>query len=361
MNLMVINHGAIGDTIYLVPALEILRTEYDVIGMLGRNKGLMALENSGLVDYYIVAPRAPQIPKNASSRLRKQLTEKHLAKKRLVLTEHAKKVTYQHKCDTSGTGNKVGTIVGRYVFHLGSDDYSRPQEWKIERNRGVNYFDAMSSLLKVYDENEDLVRDGVPEAVGKRPSVNFTRKESYWVKQFRSDLGIPEEAFLIGWQFGGSVVNKWYPYFKEVIQDAILPNHPDVYVLGLGDLKNNLQTKHIRRFVNVGDTLSFREVWVAMSTFDLLVSPDTGMFCASQVYETLPKILLPSMIDGSQVCFGDDSIILSPTTRCHPCFNLGNYCEVRRGNRKRYGTMCITSIKPKRVIRAIEEVIANAV
>jgi ADP-heptose:LPS heptosyltransferase len=344
MNLMIRNYGALGDTVWLIPALNVLRREYDRIGMIGRENIKMVLAGSGLVDQFIVPPK----------QFKKVRTEAEQFVYRKWLAANVG-VPYHHRTETDGL------IPGRYVFHRSDKNYDQSILWKRDRNAGINYFDETSKGLKVYDESDNLVRDGVPEAVGKRPYVKFTKPEKKWLFGFRRDMGIPEDAFLLGWQFSSASSTKWYPYFKEVIQDSILANHPDVWVVGTGDIENLLETRHIERFINLGDTLSFRETWLLVFGFDCFVSPDTGIFNASQAFKHVPKILLATPTDGTQVCCGDETMIIRPTCRCYPCFSVVGKCHMRIGNRKRYGSLCMSSIKPKRVIQAIEEVIANAV
>lgn len=332
-NLMITSSGALGDTLYSVPGLNLLRPLFDNIYQSGRKFAPLALENTGLVDKFIVKPEEFKGWDYAfrESWLQFQVNELGL------------------EWDVFVNLHKV--IAGRLMFHKNDPQFNIPQHCKVCRNKGRNYFDEITLRFQ-----ENLGID-MSEALGKRPITKHTHEEKGWLRDFRYIYEIPQDAFLLGWQFTGSARYKWYPYFKQVIQESIMQRFPEVYLIGLGDLEGLIKWDrmyHHGRFVNLRDTVSFRQALILTSELDLLVSPETGIYVGAQAYEQTPKILLATHTDGTHITCGDESVILESTSECAPCYNLLHSCNI---DPESNSPRCISSIKPLRLIKAIREVI----
>lgn len=325
--LMIIDDGAYGDQGFKIPALMALRNHYDQIWVSGFSWAREALEGTGWVDGFVIKPDdfVNWKPKDQRSFL----------------------IDATRGVNVVDSMNARGCIAGRLCFHVGKDYKA---DWSLEKKRalniGKNYFDEMS------------IHFGVPEAVGARPSTAISQNERRMLAEFRSDYDIPENAFLLGWQFTGSSLYKWYPFFKEVIQENIMRRFPHVYVVGMGDLGSHLHwsaDKHDGRFINLYDLYSFREAYLLTSIFDCLVTPDTGIAVFSQCFPDTQKILLSTIIGGHYVC-GDDTTVIQSTAECSPCYNLAVDCKHDGDNPWMY---CMGKIRPKKIVAAIEKVIEH--
>lgn len=319
--LMITNEGALGDTGFVVPALNVLRERYDKIYMLGK-ACIKALANTGLVDLFITRPDGYD-----------DWTD---VQKRAWLTLDTPDFDVGMNCS--------GVVPGKYMFHAEDPKFDRPQWWKMENAKGISYYDATSRKL------------GVPEAIGERPTTPHREDEKDWLAGFRRFHNIPEDAFLLGWQFTGSSVIKWYPHFDEVIQYNIMEKYPNVYVVGMGDLEGKLKWNylgHRGRFINLADTVTFRQAYILTSIMDLLVGPETGVMVFAQGYPKTPKIVLATHTHGSEWTFPETQIIASEA-ECSPCFNIVADCEHEEGE---LWVKCMGAISPERVIGAIEGII----
>lgn len=324
--LMIQDDGAYGDQGFKLPALRVLRSTFEDIWVSGDYRAKEALEGTGLVDHFVVKP--------------KDFGTWDIAEKRRFLLDAVGNLEFHHNLQTHSC------IPGRLCFHKGADpNADRPLEWKREINKDKNYFDEMSLHLQI------------PEAVGVRPATLISSREQQWLAEFRADYGIPDDAFLLGWQFTGSTIPKWYPFFDKVIQHSIMANHPEVYVVGLGDLKAKFRwpkEKHGGRFINLYDLVSFREAYLLTSIMDCFVTPNTGVFIFSQCFPRTPKILLSTLVAGYHCCCGDETTVIQSEAACSPCYNIILDCEHDGDNP---WLKCMGKIAPSRVITAIERTI----
>ena len=321
--------------------------------MCGRPQCKAALENTGLVDKFIIKPE--------------ELYDWTDDEKREWFAYQVKDLQFEHFCRCRP---------GRFMWHPTEDAFYWPSHYKVAYNKGISYFDALAESLKVvatrniqwprregdtiqwFTKSESYcVRNGVPEAFGKRPVTRMTHKERSWLRDFRYIHNIPKDAFLLGWQFTGSSQVKWYPYFREVIQYAIMTQYPNVHVIGLGDMKeliNWTEEHHGGRFINLRGSVSFRQAYLLTSILDLLVSPETGIYVFAQAYPQTPKILLATHTNGTHISLGSESVILAAQCDCAPCYNIFATCDT---DPETGASKCMASIKPEVVIKAIEEVI----
>lgn len=334
-NLMIAHGGALGDNGFTIPALMELRKKYDEIYLSCTQHAVTALKDTGLIDRFIV--RHPDMDEATDEQ------------KRNWLLHMVSDIDFQDKL------NFYGALPGCYVFHKDDPKFSSSLKWKRENAHGVSFFDVFSE------------RAGTLEAVGKRPEIFPTHKERSWLRDFRNIYDIPEDAFLLGWQFTGSAKIKWYPFFDTVIQKGIMRKYPQVYVIGLGDLGNKLtwdRRFHGGRFINLGDSVSFRQACILTSIFDCLVAPETGIMVFAQAWAHVPKIMLSTHTYGYHITFDSsidnptsETVIIQSEARCSPCYNIVFDCEHDGDNP---WTLCMGKIPPEKVIAAIENVILNA-
>lgn len=330
-NLMINYGGAIGDSIWSIPALIALRKHFDEIYLCCRKWGFAALGGTGLIDKFIVKPDEFRKWSEDYKRQWLEYQAQGMEWDVLVVLHHV--------------------IPGRLVFHPNSPRFKMGRSWKRAINRGRNHFDEITLWCS------EILGINLSEALGQRPITRHTHKENVWLRDFRYMYNIPKSAFLLGWQFAGSARCKWYPYFQQVIQESIMQKYPEVYLIGLGDMDSLLEWDeecHHGRFVNLQSSISFRQAYVLTSILDLLVSPDTGIYSAAQAYEYTPKILLPSITSGKEITCGSESVILTPDCECHPCYEIGADCEI---DPESNSPLCMANIKPRRLISAIEDVI----
>lgn len=322
--------------------------------MVCRPQGEAALENTGLVDQFFVKPKAYYD---------NVWTDEE---KSGWLIWQTRNVEFDHYCRCrpslfmwhKGDNEKLDKVWAEKPEETPEwKQYKTPVEFKRARNKGKSYFDELARSLKVMAKGQECVRDGVPEAFGERPVTKITHQERSWLRDFRYIYNIPKDAFLLGWQFTASSEIKYYPYFPEVMQYHIMPKYPNLYVVGLGDLEKQIQWPekcHGGRFVNLGRSVTFRQAYLLTSILDLLVSPETGIYVFAQAYSNVPKILLASHTDGTHITIGAESKILAAECDCAPCYSVLASCDT---DEETGASKCMASIKPDRVIAAIEEVI----
>jgi len=325
-NLMVTHGGALGDNGFTIPALTELRKIYDEIYLSCKEQACKALKDTGLIDRFIV--HEPDMACAPWEERRNWL------------------IHVTRDIDFHARLNFNGVIPGRYMFHKGDPRFHLSSEWKRENAEGVSFFDAFSR------------RAGTPKALGMRPGISMSIKERRWLQEFRHVHNIPEDAFLLGWQFTGSAKIKWYPFFDIVIQKGIMHRYPQVYVVGLGDLRNKLKWDrkyHGGRFINPGSTISFRQACILTSIFDCLVAPETGIMVFAQAWAHVPKILLATHTYGYHIAF-PETVVIQSEAECSPCYNIVFDCE-HEGNNP--WSLCMGRIPPEKVIAGIEDIVDN--
>jgi hypothetical protein len=323
MNIVIVDNGALGDQCFKNPAMRVLRPHVDQLWVTSKyGFAEEAMLNTGLADGVITKP-------DGFSEWPEYEQQKFM-------------ISASNNIDFDVVLKTQRCIPGRLNFHKGYDKQAdKPVEWRREINAGKNYFDEMSNWLDV------------PAAVGVRPATNATSQELNFLNAFRSDYGIPADAFLLGWQLQGSCGAKRTPQFVEVVR-AILEKYPFVYLVCMGDLDAELRSVNVHpRITNMYELLSFREAYLLTSKFDCFVSPNTGVFIWSQCFPKVPKILLSCLIDGHHCCY-EETTVLQSTAECSPCYNILSMCKQDNGNDWFY---CAGKIKAKRVIAAIEEVL----
>jgi len=316
---MVKHDGAIGDCGYTIPALNALKEAYQYIYQSCTNRGLTALQDTGLIDKFIVKPKGFREWKEWEQRA-------------WLVSETA-------EIDFDRVINFHGVVPGKYLFHLKDRQSQQSQADKIANAKGINFFDEMSR------------RAETPEAIGQRPITRHLHHERIWLRNFRLSYGIPDNAYIIGWHFAGSGPIKWYPHFDKVMQKGIMRMYDDVYVVALGDTEGKMDWDskyHHGRYINFRGT--FRQAYILTSIMDLLIAPETSVYVFAQAYTT-PKILLATHTDGTHITCGTETIILYPECDCAPCYNIVWDCTKHPDGDY---PLCIGSIRPETIIKAIE-------
>jgi hypothetical protein len=352
---MISHGGALGDNGFTIPALTALRKRYDEMYLYCTRSGVTALKDTGLIDRFITD--------------RPGMADASKADRREWLLHATRDIDFQARL------NFNGVVPGRYMFHASDPKFHNSVEWKRANAEGVNFFDAFSE--RAYRQG-CLSNRAFSEAIGKRPTIHLTHRELSWLQGFRHTHNIPEDAFLLGWQFTGSSKIKWYPFFDLVVQKGIMRKYPQVYVVGLGDLENKMiwdRKGHQGRYVNLGKSISFRQACILTSILDCLVAPETGVMVFAQAWEHVPKILLATHTYGYHIVRQGDTgtrgqgekgkkrfapslspavpsetVIIQSEAKCSPCYNIVFDCEHDGDNP---WTLCMGKIPPEKVITAI--------
>lgn len=339
-NLMITHGGALGDNGFTIPVLTELRKRYNKIYLFSKKQAVTALKDTGLIDKFIIYH--PDMDKATNEQ------------KRNWLQYMVRDIDFQ------STLNFNGVIPGRYMFHKDDPKFLLSVDWKRRNTENVSFFDAFSNHV-FYLKPDDI---DLSDVKGKRPKICLTYAEQSWLRNFRYIHNIPKEAFLLGWQFTGSAKIKWYPFFDIVIQRGIMRKYPQVYVVGLGDLDNILiwdRKYHGGRFINLGNTISFRQAYILTSIFHCLVAPETGIMVFAQAWPWVPKILLATHTYGYHITFNtvgncpkSETVIIQSEAECSPCYNIVFDCEHDGSNP---WSLCMGRISPEKVIAAIEGII----
>ncbi len=125
-NLLVFSGGALGDWGYCVPALNVLRRHYDQVWVACRERGRMALGDTGLVDEFVIIPEGYN-----------------------ALSEEAQKEWYNDVYLKSVPGFRADVtpdacLINRLTFKRDNDNFKRPTAWKRAVNSGKIWFDEIS-------------------------------------------------------------------------------------------------------------------------------------------------------------------------------------------------------------------------
>jgi len=324
-NLMIKHDGALGDQGFTIPALRLLRKSYNKVYLFGSPQAVVALSGTNLVDRFIIRPD--------------NWYELSIDSKRDWLNKNLEDISFDASINFNG-----GILPGRYMYHKEDPNFNAPAWWIKKKVESISFFDA-------YSEHA-----GVRDAIGKRPVIDISSSEKFWLEGFRNIYKIPDDAFLLGWQFTGSSFIKWYPFFDEVIQRGIMKKYPWVYVIGLGDISNKFKWDikyHGGRFINLGNSVSFREAYILTSILNCLVSPETGIMVFAQAWSHVPKVLLATHTYGYHYTFGETYIVQSEAN-CSPCYRIVESCK-HDGNKP--WSLCMGRISPERVFSAIENVV----
>lgn len=312
-NLMMIHKGALGDNIYTMPCVQWLQAAYDNLYLSCLPQGKAVFDGTRYISDYVLHTKEVMV-------LEREL-------RRNWLLQQSERFDFERHI------NFHGVVPGVYMYRKEHPMYSAPKEEKIDKAKGVNFFDEMSK------------RADVPEAIGQRPDWNILPREKRWLRRFRRRYNIPSTAKVVAWQLQGSGVAKMYPFFDIAVQRGIMED-PNIYVIALGDMEDKIHWEfkyHHGRFINIGSKLSFRKAVLLTSIVDCLVSPETGIFVGAQAFSDVPKVLLATHTTGEHICCGDETTILRAEVKCGPCYNIDSAesCVDHTG-----ATRCISGIDP---------------
>ena len=117
------------------------------------------------------------------------------------------------------------------------------------------------------------------------------------------------------------------------------------------------------KFINLGNSVSFRQAYILTSILDCLVAPETGLMVFAQAWAHLPKILLSTHTYGYHITFDNyangscsDTLIIQSEAKCSPCYDIVFDCKHDGCNP---WTLCMGKIPPEKVIAAIEDIILD--
>ncbi len=334
-NLLIKHHGALGDHGYTLPCLQALRKRYDGICLYIRGETCKQVyENTGLVDKFLVYDRQLE---RMSLPDREAWFACQMAD--FPLERPANDPSYRCYMDFHGI------VPGRYMFHVTDPLFEKPISWAKANAKGVSFYDVFSEYAGVLEE-----------ARGKRPFVVMSDSERRWLAGFRQQYNISESDFLLGWQFGGSSANKWYPFAQRVMESLISRHKVKVVATGDDDCKELTWWRSLDgRYINLAGKISFRQAFLLTSIYNCFVSPETGVYIMSNAFADVPKVLLATHTAGYHIAFEETKIIQSDA-RCSPCYKLVFTCIMGESGKH---VKCVEQIPPHRVIDAIERIISR--
>lgn len=335
-NCMIMHNGAIGDHVFSLPALKLLKAQYDQIWLYcqsihGIVKSIFA--NTDIISYYIY---------NYT-----EMNDWSKQEARAYLISETMDVTMDRYISFRGL------VPAKYLFQAiwpckeqPDPGYWWSQEVKCKNAKDVSFFDEFAIVADV-------------PAIGHRPEFVTNHKERGWLRDFRFVYNIPKDAFLLGWIYTGSGYIKQYPHMQQVLYD-VMTKYPNVYVVGYGDksCKDITWDSAGDRYINLAGKITWRQAALSLSLLDCLVGPETSLIVAGQAYPGTPKVLLATHTTGEHISF-PETVILQSEAACSPCYNIVDDC-VRDGSNE--WALCIGKIAPERIVAAITdkvELIAN--
>lgn len=331
-NCMVMHHGAIGDHVFSLPALRLLREQYDRIWLYcnsihGIVKSIFA--NTDIISCYVYHHT--------------EMDDWTKEEARAYLISETMDVTMDKYISFRGV------VCAKYIFRAlwpcreePDPGYWWSQEVKCDNADGVSFFD------------EFAIAADMSEAVGQRPCFVTDHAERGWLRDFRFIYNIPRDAFLLGWIYTGSGYIKQYPHMQQVLYN-VMTEYPNVYVVGYGDrICEGLTWKGAGdRYINLAGKLTWRQAALSISLLDCLVGPETSLLVAGQAYPETPKVLLATHTTGAHISF-PETVILQSEAGCAPCYNIVDDC-IRDGNNE--WSLCIGKIAPERIVAAITDIV----
>ena len=317
---LIIRLGAIGDLLFITPVLPVLKADGYHITINCKNNGIDIFKNNPYVDSLMLHDTSIKLDD---------------------LPEHWEKISEGY----DKVINYSATVEQKYLV-----DWQNPAYYgdKSKRQTDVNFYDEMLRIA------------GYPDIKGRLPELYFDKYEEQWIKKQRKRY----KGFIILWALSGSALHKVYPYTEDVAQ-YILKEYPDVWIITVGDsFCYALEWLHKRTVCRSGiDTI--RDTLLRTKTADLVIGCETGVLNAAGCWD-VPKIILYSHTKHENLSLYFKNVYpIHPDVECAPCYRMIQFDEVTPDARcnpiESVGgaSVCMASIRPERVINAIESVIGN--
>ncbi|HDZ13368.1 hypothetical protein LCGC14_0643820 [marine sediment metagenome] len=310
---LVIRYGALGDTIWVTPALLQLKKEGYHVVMNVTAKGAEVLKNNPNIDEFIIHSDHRFIPYE-------ELEE------------------YWHGMGRSF--EKVINLTKSCEGHLIKVEGSREANWsKKMRHAECNY--------NFQDRVMELA--GYPDAKGCLPELYFSDIEEALAKNF---VNAHKDKFVILWSLSGSGFHKTWPW-SEYVAGELCNQFGDIEIITVGDDDCKILEWKQPHTINKCGVYTVRQSFLLTKYADLVIGPDTGLINAASCFDT-PKIVMLSTNTEENLCkyWKNTTALYNEDCECYPCHKLiySNDCPKGRFNA---APKCMEGIEPKIVLDAI--------
>jgi len=313
---LVIRYGALGDMLWITPALAELKKDGYYVVMATTEYGAQVLKENPNVDEFLIIAQAKEIP------------YRELDDYWQDIANGFEKVV-----------NFTKSIEGSLIKVEGSDEYTWSHE-KRHAECNINYQDRTMELA------------GYPKSKGKLPEMYFTPIEKMFGNNFRKYY---DDKFIVLWGLAGSAYHKAYPW-SEYVAREFLTKHDDAIIITVGEELCRVLEWSNAHTINKSGMWTIRQSFLMTKYVDLVVGPDTGLLNAASCYPT-PKIIFMSAgsIENLTKYWQNCTSLWAANCECYPCHKLiySNSCP--KGTIQGIAPKCMEHIKPDAVLEAMEK------
>lgn len=321
---LVIRYGAIGDMLQVSSILPELKKQGYHITFNTADNGYEVLKNDPYIDEWIVQAK-DYVPNQELGPYWQQLKFEGRYDKIINLCESIE--------------GALLTLPGR-LQHEYSDESRR-------KLLNVNYLERTHDIA------------GVPYEFA--PKFYPDIAEMNWARKERAKYDVP----VIAWAISGSAQHKIYPWV-QIVCAWLLENTP-AHIFILGDESTKPLQKGIvdaldkdgidhSRMHQMCGVWKIRETLAFIQQVDCMVGPETGLLNAICMEKNAKVIYLSHSSHENLTRYWKNTTVLEPDKgkcSCFPCHRLHYTLEYCPQDEKTQGSLCTSSIAPKRVFEAI--------
>lgn len=309
---VLIRYGAIGDMLWLTPALKLLKKDGWNITLNCWDYSAQVLKENPNIDHLLVQGR--DVVPNA------QLPEYW----EVMANEFDRVINFS------------GSVEGTLLKQEGKEEFDWPQKRR-HKQCNFNYQDAT------------MARAGYREVKGCIPELHFTDAEHQMARAFRT---AHDGKFVILWSLSGSSFHKVYPWTEYVAQD-ICRKHRDVRIVTVGDdMCRILEWSNSQTFKKSG-VFTIRQSMILTGYVDLVIGTETGILNAASAYDTPKLIFLShSSVENLTKYWKNCTPLYARDCKCQPCHRLIYTNSCPPGSIKGIAPACMENIRAETVYGA---------
>ena len=311
---LIIRYGALGDALWVTPALRELKKE-------------------GWHIVYNCTPYSAQV-----LQLNPYIDEWLLQGKDVIPNQDLP----EYWADFEGQFEKVinfsGSVEGSLLKMEGSDEFDWPHNRR-HKECNVNYMDKTMAVA------------GFPHQRyrGRLPELHFSEIEEMAARQFRENN---KDRFIVVWSLSGSSIHKAYPWAPYVAGEIAKNHEKDALIVTVGgDECRMIEWRNPVTMPKAG-ALTIRQSMLLTKYADLVIGPETGVLNAASCFETPKIIFLSHSSEENLTKYWKNCTALHPEScKCHPCHRLIFTDPCPKGKDK-VAARCAENIRPETVYKA---------
>jgi len=313
---LIIRYGALGDTIWVTPALRQLKKEGYYIVYNCTDYSAQVLRENPNIDEFLVQEKGA-IP---DSELEDYWTAIGKGFERVI--------------------NFTRSVEGTLLVREGEEAFNWSHN-KRHRECNVNYIERTMKVA------------GYPQLKGQQPELFFSEDEENLARMFKNNL---KGRFSILWSLAGSAFHKGYPW-SPYIAGELRQKHDDIVVVTVGDNASKLIEWNLPNTANKSGVFTVRQSMILTKYVNLVIGPETGILNAASCFDTPKIVLLSHSSEENLTKYWRNCTALRPSDcKCYPCHKLiyssANICP--RGKRG-IAARCMENVNPRQVYEAIKK------